>query len=58
MDYKENDMKNLKVSDNWKALLHEIYTLEEKEPEAIMYDLSADEMIEESPTGTLKGVSL
>ena len=51
-------MKNLKVSDNWKALLHEIYTLEEKEPEAIMYDLSADEMIEESPTGTLKGVSL
>jgi len=49
--------KRLKAVENWVELLHEIYSLENDEPE-IMYDLSADELIEESPTGTLKGVSL
>ena len=49
--------KKLKPVENWRDMLREIYSLENEEPE-IMYDLSAYDMIEESPTGTLKGVSL
>jgi len=51
-------MKELKAVENWVELLHEIYTLEQNHPEEIMYDLSADKLIAESPTGTLKGISL
>ena len=50
--------KTLKMNKDWKLKLYEIYALEENGDDDIMYDLSAEQMIAESPTGTLKGVSL
>jgi len=53
------EKKVLRIDRNWKLRLSEIYALEENgRDDDIMYDLSAEQMIEESPTGTLKGVSL
>ena len=45
------------INPYWKKLLREIYEREENE-EPELWTPDAEEMIEQSPTGTLKGISL
>ena len=47
----------MKPDRNWERLLHEIYVQEENE-EPELWTPDADELIRQSPTGTLKGKSL